>query len=157
VFVLGGSDQVEREVADDGHVLGAMTLAQPGLVVAEGDVEDPVQAVLDGSVPAHCLAGPFGIEVCRGDVGAGFRVQGAAPLDAGLDADDAGDAGQAQFAWEAALAGQPVHLAHEACGALLDAAMAFVVVGVDRDRAGQGCGEAGLAHPIQRAEVHSAS
>jgi len=47
VFVLGGSDQVERDVADDGHVLGPKALAQPGLVVAKGDIKDPVQAVLD--------------------------------------------------------------------------------------------------------------
>ena len=37
--VLGGADEVEGEVADGGHVVGAMALAEAGLVVGEGDVE----------------------------------------------------------------------------------------------------------------------
>jgi len=37
VLVLGCADQIEGEVADDSHVLGAEALAEPGLVVAESE------------------------------------------------------------------------------------------------------------------------
>ena len=53
-----------------------------------------------------------------------------AALDAGLDTDDAGGVRQSQLAREAAVARQPVDLAHDAGGALLDAAVALVVLGV---------------------------
>ncbi len=71
-------------MADDGHALGAMALARPRLVVAEGHIEASVQAVLYGPVSTHRLSRPFGIEVGREDVGAGFRVKGRAALDAAV-------------------------------------------------------------------------
>jgi hypothetical protein len=39
--------QVEREVADDGHVLGPMADPQARLVLMECHVEGPVEVVLD--------------------------------------------------------------------------------------------------------------
>ena len=42
---LSGSDHVEGETADEGHVLSAVSPAQAGLVLSEDDVEDPVQAL----------------------------------------------------------------------------------------------------------------
>ncbi len=57
--VACGADEVEGEVVDGAHVAGAVALPEAGLVVAEGDVEHPMQAVLDGPVLAHRL-GRFG-------------------------------------------------------------------------------------------------
>ena len=79
--ILCRSDEVQREVPDDGHVLRPEALAQAGLVIVEGDVQNPVQAVFDAPMAAHRLAGPRGIEGRRGDLVAGFSVRLAAPLD----------------------------------------------------------------------------
>jgi hypothetical protein len=44
--------QVESGVPDDGHIGRSMTGAQTGEVIAEDDIEHPVQPVLDPPVPA---------------------------------------------------------------------------------------------------------
>ncbi len=59
-FVWHGADEVEGEVADARHVLGAVTGSEAGLVFVEEDVEDPVQAVLDGPVAAGGLGEVLG-------------------------------------------------------------------------------------------------
>ena len=125
----GGADEVEGEVADGGHVPGAMALAEAGLVVGEGDVEHPVQAVLDRPVPADRGGGVGRGEGAGGDEVAGLGAGRAPGLDAGLGADEAGGAGQAQLAREAAGAVEPVGLAEHGGAALLDAAVALVEVG----------------------------
>ncbi len=53
---IGGaaeSDEVDGEVADAGHDLGSVAGSGLGVVFAVGDVADPVQACLDGPVPAE--------------------------------------------------------------------------------------------------------
>ena len=52
-LVLGGSDEVDGEVSDDRHVFRAVPDSETRLIVAEGDVENPMQAVLDGPVGAN--------------------------------------------------------------------------------------------------------
>jgi len=42
----GGSDEIDRERPDDGHVFRAVALSQAGLIVGEDDIEHPVQLVL---------------------------------------------------------------------------------------------------------------
>lgn len=64
-------------MADDGHVVGAMALSEPRLVVLEDDIKGPVQGVLDQPVAAHGVGGPFGGEVGGGDEVAGIE---AAPV-----------------------------------------------------------------------------
>jgi hypothetical protein len=54
------TDEVEGEMPDGGHVSGAAALADARLVVGEGDVEDPVQTVLDRPVPADRRGGGAG-------------------------------------------------------------------------------------------------
>ena len=56
-LVGGGADEVEGEMPDGGHVSGAVALAQAGEVFGEGDVEHPVEAVLDCPVFADGLQG----------------------------------------------------------------------------------------------------
>ncbi len=95
-------------------------------------------------VAVHCLAGPRRVKRCRGDVVAGFLACLAAALDAGLGTHDASDVRQACLAGEAAVAGQPIDLPHDAHGALRDAAMSLVMGGAGVGCAGRGCCEAGL-------------
>ena len=130
-----------------------MSLAQAGEVVAEDDVEHPVQPVFDAPVAADGLGGAFGGKAGGGDVVPGLGVGPGAAPDVGLDADEAGGIGQAAFAGEAALAGEPADLTRDADGALLDAAMALVDVGVDVERAGRGGGKGGLDLGAQRRSV----
>ena len=59
-LVLCGADEIDCEVSDDGHISSAVASPQTGLILTEGDVEDPVQTVLDGPVTANglgCLRG----------------------------------------------------------------------------------------------------
>src|SRR3546814_16595384 len=112
---------------DDGHVPGAMALAEAGLVFLEDGVEDPVEAVFDAPVSAHGACGVFGGEACGGDVVAGVEAAAVPQFGARGDAHDGGGTGQAKFAGEAARAGEPVGLARDVDAALLDADMALVV------------------------------
>ncbi|BAV50026.1 hypothetical protein Amn_09830 [Aminobacter sp. Y103A] len=41
LFSGHGSDEVEGEVADHGHVCGAVAAAQAGLIILELDIENP--------------------------------------------------------------------------------------------------------------------
>jgi hypothetical protein len=114
----------------DCHVAGTEALAQAGLVLFERNVEDPMQAVLDAPVAAHSLGSARRIKRGGGDIIARFAVRLAGSFDLGLDLDQAGYAGQAEFAREATIARQPVDLADDADLAPLDTTMAFVVLDV---------------------------
>lgn len=56
---LDGSDEVDGEVAGDGHIFGAMALSQAGLIVFEDDVEHPMEFVLDGPMAARRFGRPW--------------------------------------------------------------------------------------------------
>src|SRR5688500_10219276 len=45
-------DQVEGDLAQEGEVAGGGAVAHPAVILAEGDVENPMQGVLDAPVPA---------------------------------------------------------------------------------------------------------
>jgi hypothetical protein len=89
-----------------------------------------MQVIFDPPVVAHGLSGTLGAEGSRGDTVSGLAVGFGVAFDAGLDTDDAGDIGQAKFTGEAALAGQPIDLTQDTCGALFDAAVVVVADGV---------------------------
>lgn len=109
-------------MADGGHVAGAVAFAQPGLVVAEGDVEP----VFDAPVGSD-RGGGFGRrEGARGDEIARLRAQASCTLDAGFGAQQASGRWQAQFAWEAAITFEPVDLPEHAHAPLFDAAVALI-------------------------------
>src|SRR5206468_78996 len=60
------ADEVEGELSDEGKVLRSVVLAATDSVFGEGDVEDPVELVLDGPVGPgdleHALGGEHGGE-----------------------------------------------------------------------------------------------
>ncbi len=72
-LVVDGSDEVDGEVTEDGHVVCAMSLSQSRVDVLEGDVECPVQGVLDQLMVASRLGRPLGVEIAGRDVVAGLR------------------------------------------------------------------------------------
>ena len=76
--VVCRSQEVQRDVADGGHVLGAMAGAEPAEVFVEDHIEDPVQAVLDVPVRADGAGKQHGIQRDGAEM--------EAPLDAGLAA-----------------------------------------------------------------------
>ena len=59
---------IEGEVSDDGHVPSAMADAQPGLILVELHVQDPVGLVFDGPMGSHSLGELRRIEHRRGDI-----------------------------------------------------------------------------------------
>lgn len=87
-LVVDGADEIEGEVSDHSHVSCAMSLLQAGLVVREGDIEDPVEAVLDGPMAAHGRRGALGWECDRRDVVAGFESAAVFQFGPGGDAND---------------------------------------------------------------------
>ena len=90
-------------MAHKGHVLSAMAFAQAREVLAEGDVEDPVQGVLDPPMAADGVCGPRGREGGGGDGVALLGGDVSFALADGLDANEGGELGKAGLAWEAAL------------------------------------------------------
>src|SRR5215217_8466472 len=76
------SDEVEGDLAQEGEVAGSGAVAHATVVLAEGDVEDPVQRVLDAPVPADGLDQDGGIVAAAGEEAA----------DLGLNLASAGDA-----------------------------------------------------------------
>ena len=89
------AEQVRGEVAEDGEVLRGVAVADAAVILAEGDVEDPVQAVLDPSVAADRLSKVYGIGRQAGADVARLARAGGADAAGGLDADNALEAGPA--------------------------------------------------------------
>src|SRR5690606_6906339 len=73
-LVLDGADEIDGEVSDDGHVLCAMALSQPRLIVLEDDVEGPMEGVFNEPVAAHRLCRRLGIASGRRDEVAGIET-----------------------------------------------------------------------------------
>lgn len=48
-------EQIERHVPQDRKVLGGMILADPAVIFIEGDIEHPMQAVLNAPIAAFGL------------------------------------------------------------------------------------------------------
>ena len=118
---------IEGEVSDDGHIPSAMADAQPGLILVELHVQDPVELVFDGPMGSHSLGELRRIEHRRGDIQASLGRCLAALLDRRFDHANGGEAGEAGLSRIAAVAGHPVHGVGHDMVAGLDAAMALVV------------------------------
>ena len=61
-LVGGLSHQIEGEMADNGHVPGAVAGAEARLVLIEGHIEGPVQVIFDGPMASHGNGEGFGRE-----------------------------------------------------------------------------------------------
>ena len=49
---------------ENGHVFGPEAGAQPGEIVVEDDVEDPVEPIFDSPVGSHCAREGLGTKAC---------------------------------------------------------------------------------------------
>jgi len=145
----GGSEQTEGEAAEDGEVLGAVVGAGPGAVLVDGDVEHPVERVLDRGEG-------LGGEAARTQMVAGG---GRPVVAAGLDAGEPGEAGHGGRAGLRSGAEEPIdRMAYPVAGGL-DPAVAGIRRREDGKRLGR-VGEDGgdpgqhrRAVPLQRQET----
>ena len=64
VLVFWMSHEVHGHVFDHGHVLRPVEAAQPGEIIVEDDIENPMQPVLDAPMGADCRGEGFGVERC---------------------------------------------------------------------------------------------
>lgn len=69
VRVAGGSQGVDREAAEGGHVVRAVSGADCGGVLGEGGVADEVETVLDGPLRAGDLRDALGGGLAAGQIG----------------------------------------------------------------------------------------
>jgi hypothetical protein len=60
-------DEVEGDFAQEGEVAGGGAVAHAAVILADGDVEHPVQSVLDAPVPADCPDQDGGIVAAAGE------------------------------------------------------------------------------------------
>ena len=80
-------------MADDGHVLGSVSGSQAGAIVVEGDVEYPVECVLDLPVGSDGLGEGFGAQGSGGDEEAGVASAAIAKFGACFHLGDGGEGG----------------------------------------------------------------
>ena len=113
-------------MADHGHVFCAVAGSKARLIVLEGHVENPVEAVLDGPVAAHSLGGSGGGKRGRRDVIARLEPAAISQFGGRGDADHGADIRQPELPGKAAFAGEPIDLSGHGDGALLNPAMALV-------------------------------
>ena len=120
-----GADETEREAADDGHVLGAVTGSISGEIVAEFDIENPVHA-FDAPVTPGALCEALDVERRRGDVGADVEGAAVGIFSAILHHEECLDAGKAWLTGIALVGEDPIDLLRGSVASGLDAAMAFL-------------------------------
>ena len=75
-------DQVEGDPAQEGEVAGGGAVAHPAVIVAEGDVENPVRGGLDAPVPADGPDQDGGIVAAAGEEVADLGLGLAGAVDA---------------------------------------------------------------------------
>lgn len=137
-FAWFAFEHVEGESAEDGEVEGGVVFAQAAVVLAEADIELPMEIVLDCPMASDGLEDGGGIGFERGDIIA--RLAGvAAGFLVGAGCRDGGDAAQFCPLWVAF--GEPADAAGGVACALFDAAMADAGFAM----AGAACGEDGIA------------
>src|SRR3954464_1556906 len=78
--VSGG--EIESDLAQEGEVAGGGAVAHPAVILMEGDVENPVQGVLDAPVPADRPDQDGGIIAAAGEEVAGLGLDFAGTVDA---------------------------------------------------------------------------
>jgi hypothetical protein len=62
-------EQIQCDMPEHREIFGGVPLANTAVVFAKGDVEHPVQGVLDGPVPPDTLGNPRGVQTKATDVG----------------------------------------------------------------------------------------
>src|SRR5690242_15487072 len=76
-----GGNKVEGDFAEQGEVASGGAMAHPAVILTEGDVENPVQGVLDAPVPADGSRQNSGIVVAAGEKVADLGLDSAGAID----------------------------------------------------------------------------
>ena len=126
-------------MAHHGHVVSAVADPEAREVLFEGDVENPMNAVLDAPMAAHRI-GESGKRT-RGDVVTPFEAHLFSLLDLGLDHADDGQPGEAFGAGKGAIRTHPADRPGDLVGANLQPAMGFVEALGDVELLPGGAGE----------------
>jgi len=102
-FVFGLSDEIEGEVSHDGHVVSAVPYPEAREILFEGDVEDPMDTVLDAPMARHRVGESLGRKRARGDVVTPLEADLLSLLDLGFDHADDGQLRKAPCAGKGAI------------------------------------------------------
>ena len=105
-------------MAEDGEVLRGVAVPGAVVVLVEGDVEDPVEAVLDAPVAADDAGEVSGVGRQAGEVVASLRRDRVTDAAGRLDADDALEVGPGVVRVDV---GEVVRIANGPTAAVLDA------------------------------------
>jgi len=132
------SNHDDGEVPDDGYVGGPMSGSRSGGVLVEGDVEHPVQCVLDRPMAAYGLSELKRGHRAPGNIEADLAALPLLFVDLRFDLDDGG------YGREAVFAGEPVDLRGDCDPPLFDPAMALVDFGDLRGEVFRSIGKEGL-------------
>ena len=116
-------------MSDDGHVLRSVSGAQPGEVVVEDNVEDPVEPVFDAPMGAHGQGENLGIKLGGAEIVTPLASEGSVSFDPAFDHGDHSQMGKAGLVRVTARGEEPVDIIADKMAALFDAA----VIGIGRD------------------------
>ena len=140
-------EEVEGDVAQDGEVLGGVAGPDAALVLAEGDVEHPVEAVLDAPVVADGAGEGVGVPGEAAEVVMELARDCGAAAALALDQADAGQVGPGASRVEV---GEDLRVGDGPVLADLDAPVAAVDGPLVRRSAGGRAGSSGSRSPAPR-------
>ena len=86
------SEQVEGDVTEDGEALGAVADSDAAVILVEGDIEHPVEAILHPPMAADRACQQQRVGRQAGAVVTGLGRDGGTDAAGGVDADDAAQA-----------------------------------------------------------------
>src|SRR4051794_24096321 len=73
--------EVDGDLAQDGQVASCRAIPDAAVILAEGDIEDPMEPIFDGPMPADCLDQDLGVVAAAGQEIADLRFDLAGAID----------------------------------------------------------------------------
>src|SRR3954468_23739638 len=75
------TDEVDGDLAQESQVASGRPIPDAAVILTEGDIQDPMEPIFDGPVPADCLGQDLGVITAAGQKIADlrFRTLGSSP------------------------------------------------------------------------------